>query len=45
MVYEAPKVEVIGPANEEVQAFIGPRYDGDGLAQSQMCFMTELEVN
>jgi hypothetical protein len=37
MNYEAPAVEIAGPASELIQAFCGPRYDGDGYLFSQGC--------
>jgi len=30
MEYETPTVEVVGPASELIQAYMGPRMDGDG---------------
>lgn len=34
MDYEAPVVEMVGPANELVQNYMGPSIDGDGYALS-----------
>jgi hypothetical protein len=34
MKYETPTVEVVGPASELIQAYAGPRTDGDGYAFS-----------
>jgi hypothetical protein len=34
MKYETPTVEVVGPASELIQAFAGPRTDGDGYVFS-----------
>jgi hypothetical protein len=30
MEYKTPVVEVVGPAKELIQAYMGPRMDGDG---------------
>jgi hypothetical protein len=30
MEYETPTVEVVGPASELIQAYAGPRMDGNG---------------
>jgi hypothetical protein len=35
MEYEAPTVEVVGQASELIQAYLGPRTDGDGYTFSQ----------
>ncbi|MCU1304969.1 MAG: hypothetical protein JWQ87_5253 [Candidatus Sulfotelmatobacter sp.] len=39
MEYQAPEVDVIDAASGHIQAFAGPRYDGDGIALSLMCQM------
>jgi hypothetical protein len=43
MNYETPTVEVVGPASELIQAYVGPRYDGDGYALSQGFACSALE--
>jgi hypothetical protein len=35
MEYTTPVIEVAGPARELIQAYAGPRMDGDGYAFSQ----------
>jgi hypothetical protein len=35
MEYETPVVEVVGPASDLIQAYAGPRMDGDGYMYSQ----------
>jgi hypothetical protein len=35
MDYETPTLEMIGEASELIQAYVGPRTDGDGYAYSQ----------
>ena len=43
MEYEAPEVEVVGPASYLIQNFIGPRYDGDGYALSEGAVASAIE--
>ena len=43
MEYEAPEVEVVGPASYLIQNFIGPRYDGDAYALSQGALCSGIE--
>lgn len=43
MDYTAPVVEVIGPASELVQDFMGPTCDGDGYSLSFGWVITPLE--
>jgi hypothetical protein len=35
MDYETPTLELMGPASDLIQAYAGPRTDGDGYAFSQ----------
>jgi hypothetical protein len=35
MDYESPTLELLGPASELIQAYMGPRYDGDAYQFSQ----------
>jgi hypothetical protein len=43
MNYETPTVEVVGLASELIQAYAGPRTDGDGYAYSQGLTCSALE--
>jgi hypothetical protein len=44
MEYETPTVEVVGPASELIQAYAGPRYDGNGYIYSQGFTCSALEA-
>jgi len=43
MNYEAPAVEIVGPASELIQAYAGPRMDGGGWTFSQGAICSVLE--
>ncbi len=43
MRYEMPTVEQIGLASELIQAYLGPREDGDGYIYSQGALCSPLE--
>jgi hypothetical protein len=43
MKYETPRIDDVGPARELIQAYIGPRYDGDGSIFSQGAVCSPLE--
>jgi hypothetical protein len=45
MDYQTPRLDVVGSASELIQAYVGPRYDGDGYIYSfgQVCSSLEEE--
>jgi hypothetical protein len=43
MEYSEPVIDVAGPASELVQAYVGPRSDGDGYQFSQGGFICSPE--
>jgi hypothetical protein len=42
MEYQTPSIEVVGPASELIQAYFGPRIDGDGY-QFSLAISSPLE--
>jgi hypothetical protein len=43
MRYETPTMDQVGTARELIQAYIGPRYDGDGSIYSLGLVSSQLE--
>jgi hypothetical protein len=43
MDYETPAIEILGPASELIQAYVGPLTDGGGYSFSQGYMCSPLE--
>jgi hypothetical protein len=43
MRYDVPTMEQVGVASELIQAYLGPRYDGDGYTWSYGAVCSPLE--